>query len=158
MPVECFLWIYPSLPHLDSGSQCGLHSVTLFVDSGRDKDSRRAVTEFGEGAHPLGGCFRVPAPRKVLLEEAPQALLLSAGPHLLQQGSLRYTERLLKRWSSGIGVPGFKSQFGAQELGVLWCALNLSEPLLTCNGTPQLPAGLSDVSPNVGPEHTVGGP
>lgn len=42
--------------------------------------------EFGEGAHPLGGCFRVPAPRKVLLEEAPQALLLSAEPHLLQQG------------------------------------------------------------------------
>lgn len=42
--------------------------------------------EFGEGAHPLGECFRVPTPGKVLLEEAPRALLIFAEPHLLQQG------------------------------------------------------------------------
>lgn len=111
------------------------------------------------GGPPSRWVFQSPHPKEGFTRGSPPGpFCYLLGLTSSSRGLLRYTERLLKRWSSGIGVPGFKSQFGAQELGVLWCALNLSEPLLTCNGTPQLPAGRSDVSPNVGPERTVGAP
>lgn len=88
MTVKCWRWtksvmlskIYPSIPHLDDGSQSCFWLVLLFIDLGSDRVSRMALTKFGEGRHLLGGCFRV---LEGLFKNS-QALLIFSEPHLLQ--------------------------------------------------------------------------